>query len=723
MHKFLRIALLPGIATRLRMAPLVLCMALALGFPAYGHAPPRVAIVVLLRPATLDDWRSAPAPNLHRLLEVGASTVVNTRAARVPGDRGRESVESAALTLGAGARAACAARDGAFTASGAPAFPGVTLFHGSQAPPGITPFPGAPTALGVTSFPNTPAFPGVTAGALFERRTGVRAGGDALLALNWPRILAANRGAGYRVAPGALGAALRSAGVEVVATPGPVAPLVATDGDGMVTRTTPQSFFAAAPTHRIAAFLDAPEDWRDADQLIGAAAQYAASVGALLILLSPSVDDREYASGERLAPMVLVEPSSLSGLLTSRSTRTPGLVAATDFAPAVAAYFDAPLAGAGPSREFTRLPEIHSEAVLTSIQRCSWDQRQGMKLLPPFAVIAGILIVAVTILQIRGVHVTPAIILLPAVAIYTFAMAESPRDIFLFGVAPIVMLLGLRRQNGLKVFRWLCMLIWAVAVVHMLAPYGTLKYSLLGYSVIEGARYYGIGNEMMGALAGAVLVAATGVQSRWARRVMLVLVLATAAMVGWPQIGAKGGGVIISVGTLLVYFGSLRGVRWSAGRAALVMGAALAAVLAVALLDSHLNPGRQSHLGQAVTGLQRSGLGEWIDIATRKLAVEGRLLWHSAWAVLLWSALAGLAALRRGVGISTSAQAKPVSNSTRTNAVSQAGTAAILLSVAFNDAGAVAGALCATLLWTYASLMTKGSMDDLTSSMEPSSNS
>ena len=86
--------------------------------------------------------------------------------------------------------------------------------------------------------------------------------------------------------------------------------------------------------------------------------------------------------------------------------------------------------------------------------------------------------------------------------------------------------------------------------------------------------------------------------------------------------------------------------------------------------------------------LQAGGVGEWRDIVARKLAVEGRLLSHSAWACPTVGrpgepALADAAAL---------ADEKPLLG---------AGLIAVVACLAVNDAGTVAAALCLSLLWGW----------------------
>ena len=84
---------------------LVLLFLLALPMSAQA-APKRVVVVVLLPGTSLAEWRTANAPALHRLMAGGALAVMNTRTARLPNDRARETPASALLTLNAGSRVA-----------------------------------------------------------------------------------------------------------------------------------------------------------------------------------------------------------------------------------------------------------------------------------------------------------------------------------------------------------------------------------------------------------------------------------------------------------------------------------------------------------------------------------------------------------------------------------------------------------------------------------------
>ena len=86
--------------------PLILGCLILLLLALVGPCAAKTLVVVLLPGTSLADWQRADAPNLHEVMATGAIAVMNTRTARLPNDRVRETPESAALTLGAGARAA-----------------------------------------------------------------------------------------------------------------------------------------------------------------------------------------------------------------------------------------------------------------------------------------------------------------------------------------------------------------------------------------------------------------------------------------------------------------------------------------------------------------------------------------------------------------------------------------------------------------------------------------
>src|SRR5262249_43277495 len=164
----------------------------------------------------------------------------------------------------------------------------------------------------------------------------------------------------------------------------------------------------------------------------------------------------------------------------------------------------------------------------------------------------------------------------------------------------------------------------------------------MSYSVMEGARYYGIGNEYAGALVGCVFAATLSAplyQFLW--KVVAAVLILIGVLVGHPAFGANFGGMAgfatAAVGFGLVsYQGKLR--LLDIAICTIIAGLSLAGIL---LLDTLHGVESQSHFARALA----PGSG-WVSIAVRKLSLNLYLVLHSPWSlgligsigsfVLLW---------------------------------------------------------------------------------------
>ncbi len=600
--------------------------------------------VVLLPGTSLSDWQRADAPHLHQIMNTGSVALMNTRTARTPSDHVRETPESAALTLGAGSRAA----------------------GGSEA----TDFrPG-----------DAVVFPGVTAGQLYTRRTGLVAPAGRLVNVQWPRILRENAAPGYDLRPGNIADALRQAGIAVSAGGGPLSDAVAASGDGWVTPAPPASG-AWGPDCII---YDGGSDIHAADPML---AQIMARLGdGRLIVLSPSASDEAYRRGARLCPVGVWGPGVPPGLIVSASTRRAGLVTDTDFATTVAAFFGVPISQF-PVRPFGERaweyrPEPDAVPRLEDLNTRALSQWEGMRALPYLALLLGLWMLGVTRLNLGRPLPTWAASVPPALVL-ALLLSTSLVTLALWSALVLLSVPFLRP-------RWYCAALAALLVGDMALGDPLMRQSLLGYSAIEGARYYGIGNEAMGALVGACLVTADAAARalRPARRLWVWLGLAiVTALLGSPLAGAKAGGLIVALAGFGSYGWFCSGRRWDVRAASLGAVVIALLLLGVAMLDARLNGGQASHFGQAAARLSSGGVGEWTDIIRRKLAVEGHLLWHSAWAVPLWGGGAALLAWAR--------KAQPNDRPLLLGGLVAAGVC-----LAVNDAGTVAASFCLVLLWS-----------------------
>jgi hypothetical protein len=149
--------------------------------------------------------------------------------------------------------------------------------------------------------------------------------------------------------------------------------------------------------------------------------------------------------------------------------------------------------------------------------------------------------------------------------------------------------------------------------------------SLMGYTGVVGARYYGLGNIPFALLATAVLLLTTAVADglvRVGRRrtaVALVAGLGGFAMIldGWPGVGSDFGGVIAFVPGIAVTALLVAGKRVSIVKLGAFCVAGGVIVMGIAYLDYLRPPASQTHLGRFAGQVFD---GTFLPVILRKLA-------------------------------------------------------------------------------------------------------
>ncbi len=148
--------------------------------------------------------------------------------------------------------------------------------------------------------------------------------------------------------------------------------------------------------------------------------------------------------------------------------------------------------------------------------------------------------------------------------------------------------------------------------------------SLMGYTGVVGARYYGLGNIPFALLATAVLLVTTAVADRLVRSgrksvaVALIAVLGAFAMLldGWPGVGSDFGGVIAFVPGIAVTAMIVAGRRVSVVKLGAFCAAGGVLVMTIAYLDYLRPPASQTHLGRFAGQVAD---GTFLPVISRKL--------------------------------------------------------------------------------------------------------
>ena len=234
-------------------------------------------------------------------------------------------------------------------------------------------------------------------------------------------------------------------------------------------------------------------------------------------------------------------------------------------------------------------------------------------------------------------------------------------------------------------FAAMCLTTGTGIIVDAVAGAGLMKYSILGYDPIGGARFYGLGNEYMGALIGSLIVGCgllldcvsmhaqnqahrhiqthrhiqvyrhiqagrqihAGSRLQSGRRVLAwsILLIFASGVTGLalPTVGANLGGTlaaIVGFGVGYALFFRKR-VAWS--QVAGLSSFAALLILGIAAIDATQAGGPLSHWGKTLLWVRESGIQVLMDAVQRKTSMNLKLIRYTIWTKALLVFLGALA--------------------------------------------------------------------------------
>lgn len=375
----------------------------------------------------------------------------------------------------------------------------------------------------------------------------------------------------------------------------------------------------------------------------------------LLLVASPPLP--RLSLGERLTPCILWGDGVSAGLAYSESTRQAGVVTQFDVTATIAAQF-----GLGPERITVGRPIVSRPGAADSLPERyavlvhSFQQREPVLQFYGYAIFLAA--VFTYFLAARGPDAGRA-------AAYgrclVTGLAMVPVFLLFLGLMPMVpvwlTLAAIVLFAGLAALAWhrllppgpvrpamAGLLTAGIVLADVLFGSPLLRRSLLGYSPIFGARFYGMGNEYLGVVLGATILAGMSLSLMRPRGVRVYvggLFILAALVIALPRLGANVGGAIAAVLGFGYTYCLMNGKRIHWREAAGLSAAVCALLLLLALCDLFLGArGHFSHLGQAVLRARHEGLQAVWSIIHSKLAMNFRLLSYTSWAWVLVGLLA-----------------------------------------------------------------------------------
>jgi hypothetical protein len=454
------------------------------------------------------------------------------------------------------------------------------------------------------------------------------------------RTAADNRGLHFGAVPGALGETLHQHGLRTAASGDPTAALAVGRVDAGVEAAdvAVEAGLSDAALASVATGLDLTRD--------------------TLVVVSPY---RDPPGPDRLMVAVVAGVGAVpGGWITSPTTHRDGIVTLPDIAPGILALFGVKAPPSMTGQAFHTVP-AHGDRLgtLTGLQAAavSYSKRVG-----PFTFVLAVLAVAVFAAGWRTLHtgagrspVLAAGLLVAAAPLACLAQAAVGAErwpalpAFVFLAAATLALTGIamtgpwRRHRTGPAILIATLTVLAIAIDLVSGSRGQLT-SLIGYTPIEGGRFYGLSAVSFAILTTFVLALTgmlAGARPRWAVATIAAVAAVTVALTGAPMFGAKFGSIL----TLVPAFGLLAllvsGRPISLRPAAALAGAAVLVAIGIGGADALRPAQSQTHLGRFVGALLggTAGSGSVWEVIQRKLDANLGIFVRAPYALLAPAAL------------------------------------------------------------------------------------
>ncbi|MBP5274645.1 MAG: hypothetical protein ILO36_06905, partial [Abditibacteriota bacterium] len=344
-------------------------------------------------------------------------------------------------------------------------------------------------------------------------------------------------------------------------------------------------------------------------------------------------------------------------LLTSQSTKRPGIIACADLTQDIFAFFgiSCPTSGFAPEPcpgDAETLSKQANQMLLT------YKARPTVVVI--FVVLTGICAISLLVclifyrrlprrakdlfraLTIAVMLVPLAIFISPALNIYSL-----PKTGLFYIAFALAGSLLLRRLSAEKLILTVCSAVSLIILADTFTGSFLSKHSLLSYDPMVGARFYGLGNEYAGILMACSMLTIYLLWQRFsgcrffAVPVILASLLVIAA-IGMPSAGTNFGGMLAAILGFACAFALSRSLKPGAKTVIAAVVCILLLIPAMIFLNVHAP---QSHIGRFFSTALQGDSALVLSTVTRKLAMNISLMQASRWVWALISCLVCLIAI------------------------------------------------------------------------------
>lgn len=373
---------------------------------------------------------------------------------------------------------------------------------------------------------------------------------------------------------------------------------------------------------------------------------------ASLLLVTPYPDRDSLLLGNTLTPVIYRTPAGSSGLLSSSSTKRPGIITNLDIGPAILQWAQVAQPPAFIGAPFKLSPQPRPLDYLTEqLSGIIVNYQQRPFLLKGYVLLQIIVVLSViTLILLRHPllgRLSPLLLALTTGPLLFLLLPLLPgnslylRTVVLCAAAIFAVYLLEIRKNVINTLALLYLLTAGSIAADLLLGAPLMKTSILGYDAISGSRFYGLGNEYMGVLLGSSLIGISllveTLTGKYPRHTWVILGSVSVILAGLicllaaPQWGTNVGGAFSFVGSTLLLLLLFYGKKITLRTYSTIALSCAASVALLFLIDLHRPVEVQSHIGLTARLLQEQGLTALLPIISRKVSMNIKLLQYSLW--------------------------------------------------------------------------------------------
>lgn len=386
----------------------------------------------------------------------------------------------------------------------------------------------------------------------------------------------------------------------------------------------------------------------DLDNFIGDLAKNIDRDNSLLIITSPNSGDT-YISDSKLSPIIIWGKSFNKGTLSSASTHRNMIVSNVDLGSTVMDFFDSSMDNMSGNPIKNIENNISLVDIINENQRINITSRVRYNTLYFYGIFSMILLLIATILLLARIRLTGGIgelfkvlclLLLIIPSLFIIESIFRPKTIYSFLIILITLIISAliilwktrRYRNQSLYIGAITILIIALDLI----LHGKIsRYSVLSHDPIIGARYYGIGNEMVGLFLGSIIIIGTTGIGKAARGYVYLLILTLSIIfTGYPLLGANVGGTIAFIITLIFFILEYNKISLSLKRAMFIIFITVSFLVLMGYMDITFSR-NITHLGKTILLIKNNGLYFFRETIFRKLLMNIKLVGRSFWTNLL----------------------------------------------------------------------------------------